>query len=99
MRLLTIAALLSATGCMTFGDGLTHMTSLPPGALVTVPGAGSCETPCTIKLVRPLDVTVAKAGYVARKVRIEPGQSKAEVKLELAAPTKDVDASEMPELN
>jgi hypothetical protein len=32
-------------------------------------------------------------------MRIEPGQSKAEVKLELAAPTKDVDASEMPELN
>lgn len=98
MRVLTIAALFSATGCMTFSGGITQMTSEPPGALVTVPGAGSCETPCTIKLVRPLEVTVAKAGYMAKRVRVEPGQSKAHVNLELAAPTKDVDASELPEL-
>lgn len=99
MRILMIAVLTMASGCATFGDGVTHMTSVPPGALVTVPGAGSCETPCTVKLVRPLEVTVAKAGYVAKRVRVEPGQAKSEVKLELAAPTKDVDASELPELN
>lgn len=99
MRLLmTVPALLAATGCVTFGSDATKIVTVPPGATIRVEGFGECETPCTVKVDAPRYVTVAKAGYKAQRVRISPDQSKLEIKLELSAPTEEVDAQTLPDL-
>ncbi len=102
MRLLTISALTVAAGCKTLGGGdattITLINSDPPGAEVTVEGFGECLTPCRIEIDKPRSVKVAKAGYLAQSFQITPDRKRVEVKLELAAPTKDVDATELPEL-
>ena len=98
MRLLMIIALLAATGCVTFGAGSTKFVTKPPGALVRVEGGGECETPCTVKFDRPREVTIAKVGYQAQRLRVGPDRSKVNVELELVAPTGEVEETRMPEL-
>lgn len=98
MRLLMIATILATTGCATFGANSTRIVTKPPGAVVRVEGAGECETPCRIELDRARDITIAKAGYKAQRIRVAPGQSKVKVRLELVAPTKEVESNELPEL-
>ncbi len=90
---------LSLSGCMTlFGDNVISIDSVPPGALVTVEGAGECETPCTIQLESARRVTVAKAGYKSVRIMMEPDANDVIVALSLAAPTEDVDAVALPDL-
>ncbi|MEQ8936411.1 MAG: PEGA domain-containing protein [Amphiplicatus sp.] len=102
MRVLTISALVVAAGCKTLSGGasstITLINSDPAGAEVTIEGFGDCVTPCRIEIDKPRTVKVAKAGYLAQTFQITPGKRNVEVKLELAAPTKDVDATELPEL-
>ncbi|MEE2691744.1 MAG: PEGA domain-containing protein [Pseudomonadota bacterium] len=102
LRALMVLVLLSAAGCKTLGGGpsstITLIESDPPGAQVTVEGFGECDTPCRIEIDKPRMVKVAKAGYLAQRFQIVPGKKRVDVKLELAAPTKNVDSSELPEL-
>lgn len=85
-------------GCLSTTGDVRTITSDPAGALVRIEGYGECETPCTVKLNRRHEVTVAKAGYVAQRFGILPGRNNVHVILELAAPTSDVDAEALPEL-
>ena len=103
MRVLTIGALFFAAGCKTLTGGvpsstITLINSDPAGAEVTIEGFGDCETPCRVEIDKPRTVKVAKAGYLAQTFQITPDKKRVDVKLELAAPTKDVDSSELPEL-
>jgi len=99
MRILILCASLAAGGCATFGgSGVTLFVSKPPGALVRVEGGGECETPCTVKFDRPREVTIAKVGYQAQRLRVGPDRSKVNVELELVAPTGEVEETRMPEL-
>ena len=99
MRLiLSIALTMILSGCLTLG-GNREIRSTPSGALVTLPGFGECETPCTIKLDRTRRITIAKAGYKQRLVDIEPGGGPVTIPLELAAPTADVDSQTLPDLD
>lgn len=99
MRLIIVCALFATTGCMTLGSsGVTKIVTAPPGATARVEGFGECETPCTVSLNAPRTITVAKAGYIAKRLRIKPGQSKVKIELELAAPTAEVESTQMPEL-
>ena len=95
--LLTLAAISSATGCMTFG-GPTKIVSIPPGATVKVEEFGECLTPCKVKIDEPRMITVAKAGYIAQRFRISPDTPTVKVRLELAAPTENVEETTLPEL-
>ncbi len=94
--LLIIAAFLT-TGCITTSK-MTIVNSEPKNAMVTVEGYGQCETPCTIKLDQPRLTTVAKAGYEKQRFMLIPGRPKVDVILKLAAPTKEIESSELPEL-
>jgi len=106
MRILSgiAAAALALSGCQTlaFGDSggttLTTVTTTPAGALVTVEGFGGCETPCTVEIDKPRNITVAKAGYETQKHVLLPGRKKLELTLQLSAPTTGVDTEELPEL-
>lgn len=98
MRILILCASLAAGGCATFGSGVTQIVSEPPGALVRVEGAGECQTPCTVKFESPREVTIAKVGYKARRLRIGPDQSKVKVTLELAVETKEIETNTLPEV-
>lgn len=96
--LLSIALTMMISGCMTLGDA-REIRSLPTGALVTLPGFGECETPCTIKLDRTRRITIAKAGYLPRRVDIEPGGGPITIPLDLAATTEEVDSQSLPDLD
>lgn len=106
MRFLPILAIasLALAGCKTLDFGsdeagtIVTVVSTPPGALVTVEGFGECETPCTIEIDKPRNITVAKAGYDAQKMVLVPSRRKVEVLLKLSTQTKGVDATELPEL-
>lgn len=99
MRILTAGFLaLTVCGCMTT-QGARRIVSEPPGALVTVEGFGECETPCTVQLDARRNVIVAKAGYKAQRFVIAPDGPPVNVILELAAPTDDVDAETLPEID
>lgn len=104
MRILFGIAIAALTlgGCKTLGGGsgttLTTVTTEPAGALVTVEGFGECETPCTIEIDKPRNITIAKAGYDPQKLVLLPGKKKLNVTLELSAPTTEVDETELPEL-
>lgn len=92
-------AALATGGCfLTTKSGVREIVSNPPGALVTVEGFGECETPCTVRLDERRRVTVAKAGYAAQRFFIAPKGPPVEVTLDLAAPTGDVDAEALPEI-
>lgn len=95
---IAIIALLGLQGCLSTTGELRNITSVPSGALVKIDGYGECETPCSIKLDQRREITVAKAGYKAQRFGILPGKKDVHVILELAAPTSDVDAEELPEL-
>ncbi|MFQ5562856.1 MAG: PEGA domain-containing protein [Parvularculaceae bacterium] len=95
-----IFAAMLASACETFpfASDTTLVESTPDGAVVTVEGFGQCETPCRVKLDTPRLTTVAKAGYEKKRFMLDPDRSKVTVVLELAAPTEDVEASELPDL-
>lgn len=97
--LATIAALLLPGCLLTTSGNVRTITSDPPGALVRIAEFGECETPCTVKLDVVRELTIAKAGYKAQRFRVAPGGKDVHVILELAAPTSDVDAAELPELD
>jgi len=106
MRFLPILAIaaLALSGCKTLDFGgdktatVVTVVSTPPGALVTVEGFGECETPCTVEIDKPRNITVAKAGYDAQKMVLVPSRRTVEVLLKLSTQTTDVDATELPEL-
>lgn len=104
MRILFGIAIAALTlgGCKTLGGGagttLTTVTTEPTGALVTVEGFGECETPCTIEIDKPRNITIAKAGYDPQRLTLQPGEKKLNVVLKLSAPTTEVDERELPEL-
>lgn len=96
------SAALALGGCQTLGGGtgttLTTVSTEPAGALVTVEGFGECETPCTVEIDKPRNITIAKAGYDPQKHVLLPGKKTLNVVLKLSAPTTDVDETELPEL-
>lgn len=100
--LLAAVTTLMLAGCQTLGIGdrntITLITSDPSGALVRVEGFGECETPCRVEINQPQMVTIAKAGFLAQRFQIVPGKKTVAVQLQLAAPTKGVDANTLPEL-
>lgn len=100
MRLeaLAVAALLASACATTKGPSITLVETDPPGALVQVEGFGDCEAPCTIELDAPRNLTIAKAGYDAQRLTLEPGNKRLQVKLKLSAPTADVEERALPEL-
>ena len=103
LRVLTIGALALAAGCKTLTGGapastITLINSDPAGAEVTIEGFGECVTPCRVEIDKPRAVKVAKAGYLAQNFQITPDKKRVDLKLELAAPTTDVDATALPEL-
>lgn len=103
LRVLTVAIAASlVAGCKTLGGGqantITLIESTPSGALVRVEGFGECETPCRVEIDKPRMVTVAKAGFNAQRFQIVPKRKRVDVTLELAAPTRDVDSGELPDL-
>lgn len=104
VRLVALLALsIALAGCKTLGaEGLkttmVTLSSTPAGALATVEGFGECETPCTIEIDKPRNVTVAKAGYDPQKITLQPGRKKVDLVLKLSAPTTGVDATEMPDV-
>ncbi len=99
-KLIFVAAgLLALPGCLTTAGNVRTVTSDPAGALVRIAGYGECETPCTVKLDEVRELTVAKAGYKAQRFRVAPGSKGVHVILQLAAPTQDVDATQLPALD
>lgn len=74
------------------------ISSTPPGAEVQIEGFGTCTTPCNVEVDQPRNITVAKAGFLAERFQIAPGQKDVALTLKLAAPTKDVDKSTLPDL-
>ena len=102
MRVLASAAMAFLLGgCVTVGGGTaTRMiVTEPPGAVLTIDGAGECETPCSVKLAGPLRARIAKAGFVATTVTLTPGRGDIVIPLELAAPSTGVDTTALPELD
>ncbi len=99
MRFLPIAAALALAACNTTkGPQIALVETEPAGALVRVEGFGECESPCRIELDAPRNLTIAKAGYDAERIVIEPESKKVLVKLKLSAPTTKVDEVALPEL-
>ena len=95
----TAAAALSLAACATVkGPQITLVETEPSGALIRVEGFGECESPCRIELDAPRNLTIAKAGFDAERIVIEPGAKKVVVKLNLSAPTKEVEVDALPEL-
>lgn len=84
------------SGCAS--GSVQTIDSMPLGATVTIDGFGQCETPCTVKVDRPRIFTIAKAGYRAQRHEIKPGRDLTII-MELAAPSGDVDAAPLPDLN
>lgn len=97
-----VVAAVFLNGCQTFGGpgDILNLQTDPPGALVTIDGAGECETPCSIKLDGPQNARIAKAGFVTQYVTLNPSsQKQVVVPLELAAASEEVDEAELPELD
>ncbi|MGF1544875.1 MAG: PEGA domain-containing protein [Parvularculaceae bacterium] len=92
-------ALIGLSACASSGGmKLTTIDSAPQGARVVVENFGECETPCVVQHDAPRRVTVAKAGFVRQDIVITPGQKRVTLALELAAPSGDVEASDLPTL-
>jgi len=96
---LLLTAGFMASGCLATSGNTRKIISEPPGALVTVRGYGECETPCTVRLDDHRNVTVAKAGYKAKRFVISPSGPPVKVRLELAAPAGEVDAESLPDID
>ncbi len=103
LHLASILALtLPSTGCLTIlggGGNKIDIETTPPGATVTLEGFGECETPCAIQLEQTRRVTVAKAGYKPVRLRVPPDSRDISIILELAAPTDEIDATTLPDLD
>ena len=90
----------SLSGCLTIlGDNQIDIATTPPGATVNLEGFGECETPCSIKLQQKRRVTIAKAGYKPVRLNVPPNSRDISILLELAAPTDEVDATTLPDLD
>lgn len=100
MRLLLACAVASFNvACATAkGPTITLVETEPPGALVRVEGFGECLSPCRIELDAPRNLTIAKAGFDARRIVLDPGTKRLLVTLKLSAPTTSVDEAALPEL-
>lgn len=105
---LAAPALALASGCVTndlnfsgIGGGARNVNVVtePAGALLTVDGAGECETPCVVRLDGPKKARVAKAGFVAMTVTLTPEKRTVAIPLELAAASSGVDSAALPELD
>lgn len=95
-----LALMASVTAsCQTVG-GVTLRTinTIPAGAKLTVSGYGECETPCSVALDQPRRATIAKAGFIKQDVILQPGRGDLTFELSLAAPTSDVDATALPDI-
>jgi PEGA domain-containing protein len=100
MRVISIAvAAFLLSGCLLSSGNVSRINTLPSGALVTVEGLGECETPCTIELKQRRRITIAKAGYKSLRIDLEPDGNDVSIELELAAPTQDIDAIALPDLD
>lgn len=106
MRCLLAAPVLAlASGCVTDGLGAgprarnVNVVTTPPGAVLTIDGAGECETPCIVRLDGPKQARLAKAGFIAMNVVLTPDKRTIAIPLELAAPSGAVDAAALPELD
>ena len=93
-----LGIILFASACAT-GDGTRYISSDPTGALARVNGHKDCTTPCAIDYPYTVDITVAKIGYKPKQLRIAPGKKDVFVRLELAAPTQDVDTQTLPSID
>ncbi|MGE0408914.1 MAG: PEGA domain-containing protein [Amphiplicatus sp.] len=103
LKFLILIISAAAGGCATLtalsdSAPITAVVSTPPGALVTVEGYGTCETPCTISLDAPRIISIAKAGFKPQRFQIRPGAKRVAVELELAAPTTKVESGALPDL-
>ena len=77
------------------GARTTLVETAPPGASVIVEGYGRCTAPCTVEHDGVRRLTIAKAGYRKIEAEIEPGVGRALFTMELAAPSGDVEATEL----
>lgn len=99
MRVLSAVAALSLCGCATAnGPKIVLVETEPQGALVRVEGFGECQSPCRIEVDKSRNLTIAKAGYNAERIVIDPKSKKVLVRLTLSAPTTDVEVDALPEL-
>jgi hypothetical protein len=91
---------LAISACESLGakPRMTEIATDPPGALVRVEGYGECTSPCTVEFDVPRTITIVKEGFKTQKLQLKPGKSRIDIKLELTAPTVDVEKSEMPKL-
>ena len=70
---LSLGALAVLTGCATPPSGPLTLVSTPSDARVTLSDGRTCQTPCAVELAASLTATIAKAGYRATSVTLEPG--------------------------
>ena len=98
LRMIALIAVLLSACATAKGPTITLVETDPPGALVQVEGFGECESPCRIELDAPRTLTIAKAGYDAQRLTLEPGKKRLQVNLKLSAPTTDVEEAALPEL-
>lgn len=92
-------AAICASACATAdGPKISLVETDPPDAIIRVEGFGECQSPCRIELDAPRNLTIAKAGYDAQRVVLEPGTKRLLITLKLAAPTTKVDEEGLPEL-
>lgn len=99
MRFLSALAALALGACATAkGSRIVLVDTDPQGALIRVEGFGECESPCRIEVDATRHLTIAKAGYNAERIVIDPTSKNILVKLKLSAPTTDVEADALPEL-
>lgn len=90
---------IGAAACQTTsGAQLTVIETTPPGARVNVEGYGECVAPCSIEHDAPRRVTIAKVGFRKQTIVINPGDRRVRIDLELAAPSGEVVADDLPPL-
>ena len=93
------AALLAVSGCVTPGQDFLVIESDPTDAQLKFPDGLTCTTPCPVTLAEDLNVTVAKAGYISAEYFLPAGQTgRVILRLDLAAPTTEVEESDLPDL-
>jgi hypothetical protein len=94
-----VVVALALSACATSkGPKIVLVDTEPQGALVRVEGFGECQSPCRIEVDAMRSLTIAKAGYDAKRIVIDPKSKKVLVKLTLSAPTTDVEQNALPEL-
>ena len=95
---LTLAALCLSACATAKGPKIVLVETEPQGALIRVEGFGECQSPCRIEVDTTRNLTIAKAGYNAERIVIDPQSKKVLVRLTLSAPTTDVEEDALPEL-